>query len=78
MTRTITGMFDSSSEADLVVEQLVQRAGVDRSAVRVYAADAGTNTATTASEDRGFWASLKDLPMRTALPTPRASAAAAS
>lgn len=73
-TRTITGLFDTRREAEMVVETLVQRFGLDRSRVRIHASEGGT-TATAAStgaitgaegrgaggDDRGFWASLKDL-----------------
>lgn len=62
MKRIIAGMFDQRSQADLVVEHLVQEYGIDRNAIQVYAADAGT-TGTTSSTagDGGFWSALKDL-----------------
>ena len=61
-TRTITAMFDNRAEAERAVQALVSETGLDRSAVRV---DPGTEAATggtaSAHEDRGFFASLKDL-----------------
>jgi len=61
-TRTITALFDSRAEAEQAVQSLVSEVGLDRSAVRV---EAGTGTAASgaasAQDDKGFFASLKDL-----------------
>ena len=59
-TRTVTAMFDSHAEAERAAEALISIIGLNRSAVRVetgasMAAGAG------ATEDKGFFASLKDL-----------------
>ncbi len=58
-TRTITAMFDSRAEAERAVEALVSTAGLDRSMIRIEASSAAT--ATSATEDKGFFASLKDF-----------------
>ncbi len=62
-TRTITALFDSRAAAEQAAQALASEAGLDRSAVRVEAGAAGGTGATTASgqEDKGFFASLKDL-----------------
>ncbi len=61
-TRTITAMFDTRAEAEQAVQALVSEVGLDRSTVRVDAAGAGaTTTAAASGEDKGFFASLKDL-----------------
>ena len=60
MTRTITGLFDTRAEADAVVAHLKQHDGIDASRISVHGSDTGT-AATATTEDRGFWASLKDL-----------------
>jgi uncharacterized protein (TIGR02271 family) len=62
--RTITALFDSRAEAEQAVQALVSEVGLDRSAVRVdLSSEAATTTGAAASshEDRGFFASLKDL-----------------
>jgi uncharacterized protein (TIGR02271 family) len=59
-TRTITALFDSRPEAESAVERLVQQAGVDRDEVTIVAQEASGASA-PAGEDRGFWASLKEL-----------------
>lgn len=59
-TRTVTAMFDSRAEAEQAVEALVSTIGLNRSAVRVEAG-AGTASGSQATEDKGFFASLKDL-----------------
>ncbi len=62
--RTITALFDSRAEAEQAVQALVSEVGLDRSAVRVdLSSEATTTTGAAASshEDRGFFASLKDL-----------------
>ena len=62
MKRVITGLFDSRSEAEAVVEHLVRHDNLDRSRIRIHGVESGDGTYdTTATEDRGFWASLKDL-----------------
>ncbi|MDB5377358.1 MAG: hypothetical protein JWR00_1804 [Rubritepida sp.] len=63
MIHNVTGLFDSRAEADLVVEHLVQQVGINRSSVQVHAAgvDAVSDAYTTAKEEGGFWAALKDL-----------------
>lgn len=62
-TRTITAMFDSRAEAERAVQALASETGLDRSAVRIDSGpDAGGNAAATSfHEDKGFFASLKDL-----------------
>ncbi|MBP0493183.1 YsnF/AvaK domain-containing protein [Pararoseomonas indoligenes] len=60
MTRTITGLFDTRAEADAVVEHLRQHDGVNPGKISVHGA-ATTATGAGAAEDRGFWASLRDL-----------------
>ena len=63
--RTITALFDSRAEAEQAVQALVSEVGLDRSAVRVdlssEATTATTGAAASSHEDRGFFASLKDL-----------------
>ena len=60
MTRTITGLFDSRAEADAVAEHLRQHDGVSPAQISVHGSGT-TATGTGAAEDRGFWASLRDL-----------------
>jgi len=63
-TRTITAMFDSRAEAEQAVQSLVSEIGLSRSAVRVEPGAEGTTGGTTSAsshEDKGFFASLKDL-----------------
>ena len=63
-TRTITAMFDSRAEAEQAVQALVSEVGLNRSTVRMdpeAGAAGGTATTGTASEDKGFFASLKDM-----------------
>ncbi|MCR0982091.1 YsnF/AvaK domain-containing protein [Roseomonas populi] len=60
MTRTITGLFDTRAEADAVAEHLRQHDGVNPAKISVHGAGT-TATATGTAEDRGFWASLRDL-----------------
>ena len=63
-TRTITAMFDSRAEAEQAVQALVSEVGLNRSTVRMdpeAGAAGGTATTGTASEDKGFFESLKDL-----------------
>jgi uncharacterized protein (TIGR02271 family) len=58
MTRTITGLFDSRQEADTVVDHLLQHDHIQRSSIKVYGSEGDTPTL---ADDRGFWASLKEL-----------------
>ena len=59
-TRTITALFDSRAEAEQAVQALVSEVGLERASVRV---EAGATAGATASgqEDKGFFASLRDL-----------------
>ncbi|MBI0539466.1 DUF2382 domain-containing protein [Roseomonas sp. KE2513] len=64
MTRTITAMFSNRTAADRAVSQLTRELGLESSQVRVHAAETGSTgvaTSGAATEDTGFWASLKDL-----------------
>ncbi|MDB5415797.1 MAG: hypothetical protein JWR10_4132 [Rubritepida sp.] len=63
MVHNITGLFDSRAEADLVVEHLVQQIGISRAKIQVHAAEAGavSDAYSTAKEEGGFWAALKDI-----------------
>jgi uncharacterized protein (TIGR02271 family) len=56
-------LFDSRAEAERAVQALVSEAGLNRSAVRLDPGSeaAGGTTAAPSHEDRGFFASLKDL-----------------
>ncbi|WP_424139572.1 YsnF/AvaK domain-containing protein [Roseomonas chloroacetimidivorans] len=58
MTRTVTGLFDTRQEADAVVDHLLQDGQIQRSAIRVYGSE---GVAPALADDKGFWASLKDL-----------------
>jgi uncharacterized protein (TIGR02271 family) len=63
-TRVITGLFDGRAEAERAIEDLVQRVGIARERVRLHAAEGGGSAGAVADrrrEDRGFWASLRDL-----------------
>ncbi len=63
-TRTVTGLFDSRADAERAIEDLVQRVGIARERVRLHAAEgdaAATATTERRDEDRGFWATLRDL-----------------
>lgn len=61
-TRTITAMFDTRPEAEQAVLSLVSEAGLDRSAVRLDAAEsAGAAAGASGQADKGFFASLKDM-----------------
>lgn len=59
-TRTITALFDSRAEAEQAAQALASEAGVSRSAVKVEAGS-GTAAGASATEDKGFFASLRDL-----------------
>lgn len=62
-------MFDERTEADRAVDQLVQQLHINRDLITVHASETAASTggtvvpigAAAASEDRGFWGSLKDL-----------------
>jgi uncharacterized protein (TIGR02271 family) len=63
-TCVVTGLFDSRADAERAIEDLVQRVGIARERVRLHAAEgdaAGTATAARRDEDRGFWATLRNL-----------------
>jgi len=61
MKRIVTGLFDSRSEAEAVVNHLVSHDSIDRSRIRIHGVEAGNGQTGMAQSDRGFWASLKDL-----------------
>jgi len=64
MTRMITAMFDSRSAAEAAATQLVRAMGLDRDAVRLHGGNAEraeAGMATEAGEERGFWATLRDM-----------------
>ncbi len=58
--RTITGLFDSRSEAEAVIAHLRSHDGIDASRITIHGQTDSTGSAAT-TEDRGFWASLRDL-----------------
>src|SRR5213593_1203623 len=60
--RTLTAMYDTRSAAESARDRLVAL-GVPSGDVTIRGADADTTTttATSAGEDKGFWASLADL-----------------
>jgi uncharacterized protein (TIGR02271 family) len=60
MMRTITGLFDSRSEAEAVIAHLRSHDGVDASRITIHGQMDSTGSAAD-TEDRGFWASLRDL-----------------
>ena len=59
-TRTVTALFDSRAEAEQAVQSLVSEAGVNRSSVKVEAGS-GATAGAAGTEDKGFFASLRDL-----------------
>ncbi|TPG61288.1 DUF2382 domain-containing protein [Roseomonas nepalensis] len=59
MTRTITGLFDSRSEAEAVVSHLRSHDGIDSSQISIHGNTEGAGG--TGTGETGFWASLKDL-----------------
>lgn len=60
MTRTITAYFDSTTDAELARDRLIQ-AGVSSSAIAIHSASTGEAASGDVYEDKGFWASLADL-----------------
>jgi uncharacterized protein (TIGR02271 family) len=56
MSRTITAMFDSRSEAEAAREELRSELGADARII-----DKSANTSSEGGESRGFWADLKDV-----------------
>ena len=56
MSRTITAMFDSRSEAEAARDQLRSTIGADARII-----DKSSTSSGTAGESRGFWADLKDI-----------------
>ncbi len=61
MKRVITGLFDSRAEAEAVVAHLKQHDGISAGSIRIHGVDATTTTTTATTEDKGFWASLRDV-----------------
>ncbi len=61
MLRTITGLFDSRAEAQAVMDHLVKHDKLDTSRIRMHGSDESAPAGAAASDDKGFWASLKDL-----------------
>ncbi|MFC7734428.1 YsnF/AvaK domain-containing protein [Roseomonas sp. GCM10028921] len=64
MTRTITGLFDSISEAQAVATHLRSHDGIDPARIHIHGATEGQSTASTGAssgEGQGFWASLGSL-----------------
>ena len=61
MQRTITGLFDSRAEAQAVVDHLMEHDGLTSSQVQMHGSDASAAAGMSGSDDKGFWASLKDL-----------------
>lgn len=59
MTRIITGMFDTRSAAEDVIEHLVTHDNVDRSRITLHGANADGTVA--AEEEEGLWSSIKNL-----------------
>jgi uncharacterized protein (TIGR02271 family) len=59
-TTTLTALYDTRAEADRAASRLVSEAGVPRSNVNVIAQES-TPTSSTAAEDTGFFASLKNI-----------------
>ncbi|WP_458096507.1 DUF2382 domain-containing protein [Roseomonas sp. WA12] len=57
MTRTITGLFDNQADAQAVVDHLRAHDGIQTDRISLH----GSNGTATETEDRGFWASLRDL-----------------
>ena len=59
--QTLTAMYDTRGAAEYARDQLVG-IGVVRDTIAIHGAEAGTTApTTTATEDKGFWASLTDL-----------------
>ena len=60
-TRTITALFDSRAEADQAAQSLKSEVGLAGSAVRVEAGTGAAGGVASAQEDKGFFASLRDM-----------------
>jgi len=58
MSRTITAMFDSRSEAEAAREQLRTELGAD---ARIIDKSSSGSTSDTGDDGRSFWADLKDM-----------------
>jgi hypothetical protein len=58
MSRTITAMFDSRSEAESARERLTQ-SSIDADNVRIVDQSSASSGSSSGSEDEGFWSSLK-------------------
>jgi uncharacterized protein (TIGR02271 family) len=59
MTRIITGLFDTRSAAEEVIEHLVRHDNVDRDRITLHGADASGTV--PREEEEGLWASIKSL-----------------
>ena len=65
MSHAIIGMFDTAAAANKAREQLIA-AGIAGNAIQVsgtggVSSSSGTTTQATATEDKGFWASVKEM-----------------
>ena len=65
MSHAIIGMFDSVAAAEKARSQLVSM-GIDDTAIRTtgtgkISSSSGTSTQATGAEDKGFWASVKEM-----------------
>lgn len=60
-TRTITALFDSRAEADQAAQALKSEVGLAGSAVRVEAGASAAGGAGAAQDDKGFFASLREM-----------------
>ena len=59
--QTLTAMYDTRGAVEYARDQLVE-IGVVRDTIAIHGSEAGTTApTTTATEDKGFWASLTDL-----------------
>jgi len=60
MAQTIVGVYDNVSTAQQAAQEVIA-AGIDRSRVRLSAqANTTVTSSNSATEDKGFWASMKD------------------
>jgi uncharacterized protein (TIGR02271 family) len=60
MQRTLTAIYDTRSAAEAVRDELVGL-GVPSANIVMRGTESGAASTTTATEDKGFWASLADL-----------------
>ena len=65
MSHAIIGMFDSSADATKAQQQLIA-AGIPASSIKLSgtggtSTSSGTSTHASGSEDKGFWASVKEM-----------------